>query len=376
MVERVNFPLRDIFVPSAPVRAQDLGLQKGEKVLALVQNVTENGASLQINGKDVRAATQVPLKAGQQILLEVADIDKSLVTLRVLETETGAASARATAGASQNETQRMAQNLLRLLSAEAGSSLFSKLSALLGEMKNIPLDFQASFSQFSAASSNAGQAEAQTFPQSLDGLIQHIALKEGTPGELTAQLKSYFQQFNDAQTRDTMLKTLLSLNLLSGTQNESSAVRGLNNALTGAHVQNGLAHLSHASPFFFLIPILIQDALLPLQIYYYKEKTRRGKSPREKTHLVILLTLPELGTLKIHVLAVLRALSIMISSSLPKIKAFLVENISALRESLEQLGFAVENLDVRVERNPANLSFPLAKEIQKQLLLKPVNVQA
>ncbi len=376
MVERVNFPLRDIFVPSAPVRAQDLGLQKGGKVLALVQNVTENGASLQINGKDVRAATQVPLKAGQQLLLEVTDIDKALVTLRVLDTETGTASARATAAASQNETQRMAQNLLRLLSAEAGSSLFAKLSALLGEMKNIPIDFHAPFSQLSKSLSSIPQTEAGATLQSLAELMQNLSLKEGSPSEITAQLKSYFQQFNDAQTRDTLLKTLLSLNSLSGAQKDNSGARAVNNALTGTHVQNGLAHLSHASPFFFLLPIVIQDAMLPLQIYYYKEKTRRGKTPREKTHLVILLTLPELGTLKIHVLAVLRALSIMISSSLPKIKAFLVENISALSESLEHLGFAVENLDVRVERNPANLAFPLAKEIQKQLLLKPVNVQA
>lgn len=367
MVERITLPQRDFFVSSAPAKAQNLGLQKGGKVLALVQNVTESGVQLQINGREVQAATQVPLQSGQQLLLEVEDVEQAHVILRVLDANILSKAPHA-AGASQSETQRLALNLLRLLNTEAGASLLSRLSAFIGQIQDEPDDFNALLSRLPQSSQNS-------LVQGFQELMQTLSLTEGTPEEIAAQLKLYFQQFSDAPSRGIMLKTLFSLQSLLNMEKDASAAPALTNTLLGTQLHNGLAQLSHASPFFFLIPVVIHGATVPLEVYYYKEKSRRGKSPREKTHLVLLLTLPNIGTIKIHVLAVMRALSIMIASPVQKIKVFLSKNTDALTESLQGLGFTVENLDVRVEKKPA-IPFSLAREIQKQLSLKHVNVQA
>lgn len=380
MVNSIVIPVRDIFVPSSQVKAQFSGLQRGGRISAFVQNVTEEGAELLMDGKQVFAKTEVPLQAGQFLQLEVADIQKNSVVMRLAQTPDALSMELLPyAGQPVTDAARLAQNLTRLLSADIKSSLLQQLTELFTQIQKLPQgDLQTLLNM---PPNMAQQIQTQTANQSalaqaLSEFISHIALTDGPASGILEKLSVLFTQYNDAQTRSLILKTFLFLHQQTQSSGQSaSAPQTLNTYLIGLQIHNSLAHLTQASPFFFIIPVVIQNALYTLKVYYYKEKQPRGKSPREKNHIVLFIDTPNLGVIKIHLWTHLKKLSVIISSTATKIKTFLSPHLENLQTALEHLGFAIEHLEVLVDKKLGD-TFSLSGSINKQLSLKSVNVRA
>lgn len=374
MVNGIVIPGRDIFVPSSQVKAQFSGLQRGGRISAFVQNVTDESAELLMNGKQVFAKTQVPLQAGQFLHLEIADIQKNMVVMRLAQTPDALS-----AGQPVTDAMRLAQNLTRLLSADTKSSLLQQLAELFTQLQQLPQD--AAQTLLNMPASMTLEAQAQTANQSalaqgLSEFIAFIALADGPAAGILEKLSVLFTQYNDAQTRNLILKTFLFLeHQAKGGEQSASAAQTLNTYLLGLQIHNSLAHLTQTSPFFFFIPVVLQNALYTLKVYYYKEKQPRGKSPREKNHIVLFLSTPNLGIIKIHLWTHLKKLSVIISSAAPKIKTFLSPHLEILRAALEHLGFSIEHLEALVDKKLID-TFSLAGSLNKQLSLKSVNVRA
>lgn len=374
MVDRIDFPQREFFVPSSQVRVSVSGLQRGEKVSAFVQSATDGGASLLMGGKQVFAKTEVPLQAGQWLSLEVSDVQANTVILRLTQMPGALEPEHLPFAASSNEdTVRLAQNFFRLLSTDEKSFLFKPLSEFLSQLQQLPQDITPLLAHLQTETA-AQNSSAGILAQSLTEFMNEIALHDETAQQILEKLSMFFTQYSDAQTRNVFLKTFLSFHLNPGSQ-KITAEQSLNNFLLGTQVSNSLAHLTQSPPYFFLIPVVIENALYPLKVYYFKEKQRRGKTPREKTHVVLFLDTPSLGTIKIHLCAALHKLSVVISSTLPKIKAFLAPHLNRLRDSLEHLGYTIDRLDVLVEKNLGD-TFSVGSALRKQLSLKSVNVRA
>lgn len=378
MADRIPFLGREFFVPSSQVIARITGLQKGDTVSAFVRNVTDEGAQLLIDGKQIFAQTKVPLQSGQFLRLEVTDIQPNTVVMRLTQPPDALSaelflSSSAAAGAPASDAERLAQNLGRLLSTDIKSFILHQLSEFFAQLEQIPDNASG---LLSAVTSGTQKADISALSQSLTQFMEHIALQDGTPQQILEKLSLFFTQYSDAQTRSLILKTFLSFSaqMPQDGQNASPA-QWLNNFLLGLQVHNSLARLTPASPFFFLIPVVIQNECYPLKVYYYKEKQPRGKQPREKNHIVLFLSTPNLGVIKVHIWTHARKLSVVISSALPKIKIFLQPHLTGLREALGSLDFVIEELNVRVEKNLKD-TFSLADALNKQLSLKSVNVRA
>ncbi len=335
-----------------PGQSQKISLSVGQLLKAEITGFTEDGKMLiDIQGQTVTAKSQLPLKLGSELWLEVKQTDPELWL--VVSDKKGAVSEFLRQAFADNSSVGRAVQALQSFvggaKADFSPEMYAEFEALLQSFGDISLGGDADPEKLIKLFSwlNAGQTSSRKplFPARLGEQLNDLLVALKRPGVDT-----------------TLDKTILSgIERLTGTIESMQAVN------------------SHPAPInqlpFFLIPCLFAagagwgQCLLSADTDAGGEEGRRQASP---TTLSFFLKMSHLGDLHLQVTIKDKALRGDLIVAEGGVRSHLEGCLPELREIIEGLGYGPVHFGCRVSKD--NLMGLLKEELEKKAQLRPVNI--
>ncbi len=328
-----------------------LGLEKGRVIPAQVLKIlSSREALLSLDGVRVLAKTFVPLKPGQQILLQVERSGGEQPVFRLIQ--------------DADPSGRLPAPLLGVLRSGGASGAFALLESLLSRQPHLGV---------SAAQEAAGQT--RTLPRRtlrrMQALVTRLSLKSGeaTPRFLNELIRGSGLLWERklhlllaspgepprGEVSDLVEKDIkgLALKLLQGgTETKSADVDTVKTFVKGLeHLQVFNGH-GDGTPDRYLLPLPVwtggEVKFGQMLLTFGEEHSKDGREQSSRVNVSFLLTLSQLGDLRADFSVLSRSVSGTFGVASEEMAAFVTGHLSDLSGRLEAHGYDVRHLGCRV----------------------------
>lgn len=317
----------------------------GQVLNALVVDRMPSGnVLLSVGGREFVTSLDLPVQAGSRLQLEVQQLQPQ-VTLKMLGKGSDIGSTQlaqsnsqsllfSTSASSTEVKPASVASLLATLSAQPG---FKALAAQVPVLNNLiaalaPQSLQANALSSSALAALIGRS----------GLFNEANLAGDRGDRARNSSKTVLAQLQKA------ISELSTTNLNSDTRSALSALSDLTNAALANLTQQQLASIpqdSGAQRWCFGIPLAYRGDFLDLNLIVERDKSGTDSSSEEQTWRVdLLLTLPEIGPLRVLMTMKGREVSAIFNSDSARVRALADSSFGLLKDRMIFSDFRVKSL--------------------------------